>query len=168
MGENLDITNLMLDDNNYESVPEGDYHFKVDSYEMDYATSDKFPENTQVIRVHMSVPAMIEGSREIVTIRKDLPICTKMLWLIRQFFECIGMMPEKGRAKMPELDGMIGKTGIFRLVQQVSAKGNEFNSVDAFYSPSKAPGRCDNDDAWNKKADGFEPVSEEAEVNPFV
>ena len=169
MAENfVDLENLYLDDNSYLAAPEGDYHFTVDGYDLDYSTSEKFPENTREVVVHMSVPVMIEGKAETVSVKKNLPVCSKMLWLLRQYFECIGLMPEKGRAKMPDLDKMIGCTGKFRLLQGVSAKGNEYNNIDHFYRPSEAPTVCDNDDVWDKKpAEGFQPA-DDAEVNPFV
>ena len=66
MAENFDLNNLMLDDNNFTTVPEGDYHFTVEDYELDYSSSDKMPENTQVIRVHMSIPFINDGVKDYV------------------------------------------------------------------------------------------------------
>ena len=169
MAENYDLNNMMLDDNNFSTVPEGDYHFKVEDYDLSYSTSKKMPENTQVIKVHMSVPVMADGAKENVSVQMNLNVYSKALFAIRQFFESIGLMPEKGRAKMPNLDLMVGKTGICHIIQGVSSRGNEYNQVENCYPPSKAPGVCSNDDAWNMKdaADGFRPA-DEAEVNPFV
>lgn len=163
----LDLNNLTLDDNSFTTAPEGDYHFRVDDYELEYSTSPKMPENTQVIVVHMSIPIMAEGEVETVNCKLNLNVYSKALFAIRQFFESIGLMPEKGRAKVPNLDLMVGKTGICHLIQGVSSKGNEYNQVEMCYSPSKAPTVCANDDAWNQK-DDFRPADEEAEVNPFV
>lgn len=168
MAENLDLNNLFLDDNDFTTVPEGDYRFEVTDYELGYATSAKMPENTQVITVHMRVPYKSEDGIVNVSVRLNLNVYSKALFAIRQFFESIGLMPEKGRAKMPQLDLMIGKTGICRLLQGVSAKGNEYNQVDICYPPSKAPTVTNNDDAWNAKTlpEGFKV--DESEVNPFV
>ena len=167
MAENFDLNNMYLDDNNFITVPEGDYHFLVEDYDLAYSTSDKMPENTQVIVVHMDIPAIIDGSLEHVSVKLNLNVYSKALFAIRQFFESIGLMPEKGRAKMPDLELMKGKSGVCHIIQGVSSKGNEYNHVENCYSPSKAPLKCANDDAWNKKDDGFRPA-DEAEVNPFV
>lgn len=166
MAENFDLNNLMLDDNNFTTVPEGDYHFTVEDYELDYSSSDKMPENTQVIRVHMSIPFINDGVKDCASVTLNLNVYSKALFAIRQFFESIGLLPEKGREKMPSLDLMKGKSGICHILQGVSSRGNEYNQVENCYPPSKAPGVCANDDAWNMK-DDFRPA-DEAEVNPFV
>lgn len=168
MAENFDLNNLYLDDNDFTTVPEGDYHFEVTDYDLDYSTSDKLPENTQVITIHMRVPYKADGEVIDVAVRHKLNVYSKALFAIRQFFECIGLMPEKGRAKMPPLEQIVGKTGIVKLLVGVSPKGNEYNQVDMCYSPSKAPKITKNDDVWNagKASDGFRPVENE-EVNPF-
>lgn len=169
MAENLDLNNLMLDDNDFTTVPEGDYRFEVTDYDLGYSTSTKMPENTQVITVHMRVPYKSDDGIVSVSVKMNLNVYSKALFAIRQFFESIGLMPEKGRAKMPQLDLMIGKTGICHLIQGVSAKGNEYNQVENCYPPSKAPTVTNNDDAWKAKDTGFKPVDDaEAEVNPFV
>lgn len=169
MAENFDLNNLMLDDNNFETVPEGDYRFEVMDYEIGYSTSDKMPENTQVIKVHMRIPYKKDDGIVDVSVNLNLNVYQKALFAIRQFFESIGLMPEKGRAKMPNLDLMVGKTGICHILQGVSNRGNEYNQVENCYPPSKAPGVCKNDDAWNaKNTSGFKPADSEAEVNPFV
>lgn len=168
MSENLDLNNLYLDDNDFTTVPEGDYRFEVTDYELGYSTSSKMPENTQVITVHMRVPYKSEDGIVNVSVKMNLNVYSKALFAIRQFFESISLMPEKGRAKMPQLDLMIGKTGIAHLLQGVSAKGNEYNQVDNCYPPSKAPTVTNNDDAWKEKdmPEGFKV--DESEVNPFV
>lgn len=167
MAENFDLNNMYLDDNSFTTVPEGDYHFTVQDYDLEFSQSTKLPENTQVIIVHMDIPAMVEGNLEHVSVKLNLNVYSKALFAIRQFFESIGLMPEKGRAKMPSLDLMKGKTGICHILQGVSSRGNEYNQVENCYPPSKAPGVCANDKAWNMKDDSFRPA-DEAEVNPFV
>lgn len=168
MAENLNLDNLFLDDNDFMTVPEGDYRFEVTDYELDFSTSPKLPENTQVITVHMRVPYKTEDGIVDVAVRHKLNVYSKALFAIRQFFESIGLMPEKGRAKMPPLDQIIGKTGVCKLIIGVSTKGNEYNQVDMCYPPSKAPNVTNNDDAWNLKNNGFKSAEEEPEVNPFV
>lgn len=169
MAENFDLNNMYLDDNSFTTVPEGDYHFTVQDYDLEFSQSTKLPENTQVIIVHMDIPAMVEGNLEHVSVKLNLNVYSKALFAIRQFFESIGLMPEKGRAKMPNLDLMKGKTGICHILQGVSNRGNEYNQVENCYPPSKAPGVCKNDDAWNaKNTSDFKPADSEAEVNPFV
>lgn len=161
---NFDFENLVLDDNTFVTVPEGDYRFTVDGYKVEYSTSEKLPENTQVIVVDMSVPCMIEGKREVASVTLKLNVYSKAMFAIRQFFESIGVLPEKGKQKFPNLDSIIGKSGICRLLVEVSSKGNEYNRVEQCYPPSKAPKVCDNDDAWN-----MNPTDAELEEeNPFV
>lgn len=167
MSENFDLNNLYLDDNDFTTAPEGDYRFEVEDYDLEYSTSDKMPENTQVIVLHLRVPITTEDGVVSVSVQNRLNVYSKALFAIRQFFESIGMMPEKGRVKMPPLDEIRGKRGVCKLLVGVSAKGNEYNQVDMFYSPSKAPKVCANDDAWDSKQDGFQ-AGDEAEVNPFV
>ena len=170
MAESFDLENLMLDDNDFTTVPEGDYRFEVTDYELGFSTSSKMPENTQVIKVHMRVPYKSDDGIVSVSVNLNLNVYSKALFAIRQFFECIGLMSEKGRAKMPKLDLMIGKTGVCHLLQGVSAKGNEYNQVETCYPPSKAPKVTNNDDAWGKPdmpmPEGFHV--DESEVNPFV
>lgn len=159
-----EFENLMLDDNSFTTVPEGDYHFKVDGYSVEYSTSDKLPENTQVIVVDMTVPFLAEGKREGASVTLRLNVYSKAMFAIRQFFESIGVLPEKGKQKFPDLDSIIGKSGICHLLVGVSSKGNEYNQVENCYPPSKAPGVCANDDAWNMPA----MAAEDEEENPFV
>lgn len=165
MAENFNLNDMMLDDNTFVTVPEGDYRFRVESYDLEYSTSTKLPENTQVIKVHMSVPCIVDGAKDYASVTLNLNVYSKALFAIRQFFECIGLLPEKGRAKMPQLDLMVGRTGICRLIQGVSSRGNEYNQVDNCYPPSKAPAVCDNDEAWNMPD---VPAAEVEEENPFV
>ena len=170
MAETFDLNNLILDDNDFTTVPEGDYRFEVTDYEVGFSMSEKMPENTQVITVHMRVPYKTAEGIVSANVRLNLNVYSKALFAIRQFFESIGMMPEKGRAKMPPLADIIGKTGICHLLQGVSAKGNEYNQVEHCYPPSKAPKVTNNDDAWGKPEmplpDGFQTA--DGEVNPFV
>ena len=168
MAENFNLNDMYLDDNSFTTVPEGDYHFRVVDYDLEYSTSTKLPENTQVIKVHMEIPFKDNGEVVNASVTLNLNVYSKALFAIRQFFESIGLMPEKGRAKMPNLDTIIGKSGICHILVGVSSKGNEYNQVENCYPPSKAPTVTNNDDVWNApqavQADGFEP----AEVNPFV
>ena len=83
MAENFDLNNMYLDDNSFTTVPEGDYHFLVEDYDLAYSTSDKMPENTQVIVVHMDIPAVIDGSLEHVSVKLNLNVYSKALFAIR-------------------------------------------------------------------------------------
>lgn len=154
MAEQFDLTNLTLDDNNFEVVPEGTYHFTVDSHDIDYATSDKLPPNTQVIIVHLAVPFKDkeDGSVKTAKIRTNFNVWKKALFALRTFAECIGMSPEKGRFVFnhKEIDGM---SGVCELEVFETKNGNEVNRVKMFYPPSKAPLTTLNDDVW--AGDGF-------------
>lgn len=163
MADAFDINNLELDDNTFETVPDGDYHFTVESHEVDYSTSDKLPPNTQVIICHLDIPfTNKDGELKTASVRHNLPICKKFLWKVRQFAECIGMVPEKGKAKI-DIDKIDGMTGICAITTGTSAKGNEYCNVQICYAPSKAPAVTANDDAWSKRGD-FTTLDEE---DPF-
>lgn len=156
----LNINNLELDDNINEVLPDGDYHFTLVSHEVEYSTSDKFPANTQVIVAHFEVPYIgADGIPKTAKVRSQFPVAQRMLWKIRQLVECIGMAPEKGKVRL-DLDKIDGTTGVFALVIKESAKGNEFNDIQTFYTPSKAPIVTANDEAWKKKV-GFMEAADE-------
>ena len=145
----LNINNLTLDDNSFKTIPDGDYHFIVESYEVTYATWDKVPPNTQQITVTMEIP--YKG--EMITITKDLYLCRKFMFVVRQFAESIGLVPEQGRANV-DLTLMNGMEGICSVSTQESKNGNEYNRIETFYPPSKAPAVTLND-ADYKNRDGF-------------
>lgn len=159
----LNINNLVLDDNSFEVLPDGDYHFTVKSHEVGYATSEKLPPNTQQIKCNLEIPFEKDGSIKYVTVRNNLNIYSKALFAVRQFVECIGMAPEKGKASI-DLEKMDGLTGVCSIITAESSRGNEFNRVQQFYPPSKVPAVTANDEAW-KKADGF--ITEADDDNPF-
>ena len=161
----FNINNLELDDNSFYVLPEGDYHFKVASHEVGYATSEKLPPNTQQITCYLEIPIIEDGDTKTVTVRNSLNVWKKALFAIRQFVECVGMVPEKGKVKI-DLDKIDGLEGVCSIVIVESSNGNEFNRVQTFYPPSKAPAVTLNDDAW-KKRDDFLEVGEDADV-PFI
>lgn len=152
MANELNINNLMLDDNTIEVLPDGDYHFTVTSHEVGYATSDKMPPNTQQVACYLEIPYMKDGEVCTASVRNNLNIYKKALFAVRQFVECIGMVPERGKLAV-DLDKMDGRTGICSLTTRESKNGNEFNNVQMFYPPSKAPAVTANDEAWKKKDD---------------
>jgi len=161
----FNINNLELDDNSFYVLPEGDYHFKVASHEVGYATSEKLPPNTQQITCYLEIPIIEDGDTKTVTVRNSLNVYKKALFAIRQFVECVGMVPEKGKVKI-DMDKIDGLEGVCSIVIVESSNGNEFNRVQTFYPPSKAPAVTLNDEAW-KKRDDFLEVGEEADV-PFI
>lgn len=161
----MNLNNLELDDNTFEVLPEGDYKFTVESHELGYASSEKMPANTQQITVYLDIPYMSEGEVKHATIKKNLFVWKKTLWVIRQFGECIGMMPEKGKAQFNH-ELMDGRTGVCQLTVGESRNGNEFNNVELFYAPSKAPMNTANDEAWAKK-DAFREVKDDDGL-PFL
>ena len=161
----FNINNLELGDNSFYVLPEGDYHFKVASHEVGYATSEKLPPNTQQITCYLEIPIIEDGDTKTVTVRNSLNVYKKALFAIRQFVECVGMVPEKGKVKI-DMDKIDGLEGVCSIVIIESSNGNEFNRVQTFYPPSKAPAVTLNDEAW-KKRDDFLEVGEEADV-PFI
>jgi len=161
----LNLNNLTLDDNTFDVLPDGDYHFTVESHEIDYysGNSTKIPPNTQQVICNLAIPHEKDGEIKTAKIRNTLNIYSKGLWAVRQFVECIGMVPEKGKASI-DMDAIDGMTGVCSITTVTSAKGNEFNNVGMFYPPSKAPRVTANDDAWNKR-DGLVDVSEDPFLN---
>lgn len=150
MADNFNINALELDDNSFYLLPDGDYHFTVDSHEVGYASSDKLPPNTQQITCYLEIPYLDEaGELSTVKIRNSLNVYKKALFAIRQFVECIGMVPEKGKVKI-DMDRMDGLTGVCSITSRESSRGNEFNNVQAFYPPSKTPAVTANDEAWKR------------------
>ena len=160
----LNINNLELDDNTFEVLPEGDYHFTVASHEVGYysGSSKKIPENTQQVTCELEIPT----ADRTVTLRSNLFICKKMLFLVRTFAECVGMVPEKGKMNV-DLNKMDGMSGVCLITTVEGNNGNEFNRVEKFYPPSKAPAVTLNDDAWAKK-DGFMEVGDTDDELPFI
>lgn len=151
MAETYDINNLTLDSNEFVTVQPGDYHFKVVGHEIDYysGSSEKIPQGTQIVVTYLEVPFHDEeGNLQIANIRNNLNIYKKAMFVVRQFVECIGLVGEKGRESV-NLDDMDGRTGICSLICNVY-NGNEYNNVDEFYAPSKAPKVTDNDKAWEE------------------
>lgn len=157
--QQLNISNLTLDDNSFEILPDGDYHFTVVEHEVGYATSDKMPPNTQQITCYLEIPFIKDGEIKTAKVKNNLNIYKKALWAVRQFVECIGMVPEKGKMNV-DLTKMDGLEGICSIVTGTSKNGKEFNNVQTFYPPSKAPAVTANDDAWAKR-DGFLTVAED-------
>lgn len=152
MADNFNINNLTLDDNTFDVLPDGDYHFTVASHEIGYATSDKMPPNTQQITCYLEIPFEKDGEIKTVTLRNNLNVYKKALFAIRQFVECIGMVPEKGKQNV-DLTKMDGLSGVCSVTTIESANGNEFNRVQQFYPPSKVPAVTANEEAWKKQGD---------------
>jgi hypothetical protein len=145
----LNINNLVLDDNSFEVIPDGDYHFTVAKHEIGFAESDKIPANTQQVRCYLEIPYKKDGEIKIAKVRNNLNIYQKALFAIRQFTDCIGLTPEKGKATL-NLEDMDGRSGVCSITTRESKNGNEFNNVAVFYAPSKAPAVTLNDEAWKE------------------
>lgn len=151
MADQFNINNLTLDDNTFEVLPDGDYHFTVKSHEIGYSTSEKMPPNTQTVTCMLEIPVYKDGNMIFVTVRNTLNLYSKGLFAVRQFTDCIGLTPEKGRISGIDLNQMDNKVGICALTTYESKNGNEFNNVQTFYAPSKMPIKTANDDAWAHK-----------------
>ena len=150
----LNLNNLTLDDNTFDTLPDGDYRFTVDSHEFDYysGNSTKIPPNTQQVICYLAIPYEKDGEVKTAKVKNTLNIYSKGLWAVRQFVECIGMVPEKGKMKV-DLDKIDGMTGICAITSYTGRNGNEYNQVQQFYPPSKAPTVTSNDEAWKDKGD---------------
>lgn len=159
------INNIELDDNTFEVLPAGDYNFVVREHEVGFAKSSKLPENTQQITVFLDIPYFDkDGALQMATAKKSLFVAKKTLFVIRNFAEAIGLAPEKGKVKL-DLEKMDGRSGVCQLSIFETNNGNEINTVDNFYPPSKAPLKTANDEAFAKK-DAFLEVKDDDGV-PF-
>ena len=159
------LNNLELDDNTFETLPEGDYHFIVDSHEVGYAKSSKLPENTQQITLFLDIPFFNnDGDLQMAHVKKSLFVAKKTMFVIRNFAEAIGLAPEKGKFNF-DITKIDGRSGVCQLSVFESNNGNEINTVDNFYPPSKAPLKTANDEAFAKK-DAFLEVKDDNGV-PF-
>lgn len=155
--------NATLDDLDFTTLEPGDYHYKVLGYEQEYFNgSEKLPPCNKIV-VTVEIPFKGESGMETKTVKNNFYLCNKkgILMGLRRFFESTGVMPEKGKAKM-DWDATKGKTGVCSVITNIGNNGNEFNNIDGFYSPSKAPTITSNDDVWEDylNDDGFMDVTD--------
>ena len=150
-----------IDDLEFKVVPEGDYRFIVDHYEEDYyqpREGSKIPPCPMAV-VYIKVPFMgDDNDPQFITMKTQLRLASNQMFNIRRFFESIGLMKEgSGKQKMlwSEING---KMGCAKITSTISNNGNEYNNVDSFYPPSKAPLVCDNDAALQALSQ-FRPVN---------
>ena len=108
MAEQFNINNLTLDDNSFKLLPDGDYRFTVKSHELEYSTSEKMPPNTQVVTCILEIPYYEDGLVQFATVRNKLNIYSKGMFAVRQFTDCIGLTPEKGKVAGINLETMDG------------------------------------------------------------
>lgn len=139
-----------IDDLEFKTVPEGDYRFYVDHYEEDYyqpREGSKVPPCPMAV-VYLRIPFLDDDNEpQYVMVKSQLRLASNQMFNIRRFFESIGLMKEgSGKQKMMWSE-INGKMGCAKITSTISANGNEYNNVDSFYPPSKAPLVCDNDRA---------------------
>ena len=157
----LDLNNLTLQDNNFDTVPEGDYHIKVVSHEVGYyqpkGTESKIPAGTQQIILHIEIPF---GDGNTAKVKHTQNVYAKTLFALRQITDCLGISEEKGVFKF-NINDLDGKSGIAKVGVQTGNNGQDYNKIDTFYAPSKAPTVTANDEAWKKYNEGFVPSTDE-------
>lgn len=164
---NFDLHNLELNDNQFEVIPAGSYRFRVTDLEEGFysGNSDKIPNGTQQIIAHFDVPYTSEsGEYKIGSVKSTFNVCTKAMFALRQFAECIGMCKETGKFTF-NMDEAKGKDGICEIEIRTSTRGNDFPSVKNCYPPSKAPKVCANDKEWDNYTKGLTPTV--TEDDPF-
>lgn len=164
---NYDLNNLVLDDNQFDTLPDGTYKFRVASAEEGFYTgnSDKIPNGTQQVITHFDIPYTSEsGEYKVASVKATFNIYAKAMFALRQFAECIGMCKESGKMTF-NMNDTVGKDGICEIESRTSNKGNVFPSVKTCYPPSKAPKACINDKEWELFAKGLTPV--QTEEDPF-
>lgn len=163
MAENFDLNNLTLADASFETVPEGDYHFKVVSHEVGYyqpkeGSESKIPAGTQQLIFHLEIPF----KDTVVSVKHTQNLYQKVMFLLRQTTDCIGLTPERGVAQF-DINKLDGSSGIARFIVEAGNNGRDYNKVLTWYAPSKAPTVCENDAEWEKYKNngGFKPLAEE-------
>lgn len=164
---NFDLHNLELNDNQFDTIPAGSYHFRVKSLEEDYYSgkSEKIPNGTQQLIAHFDVPYTSEsGEYKIASVKSTFNVYDKAMFALRQFAESIGMCKETGKFSF-NMDNALDKDGICEIEIRTSSRGNDFPSVKGCYPPSKAPKVCANDKEWDNYKKGLTPV--ETEEDPF-
>ena len=167
MADKFDLNNLELNDNQFDLVPPGSYRFRVIRTDRDYynGKSEKIPNGTQQVVAYFEVPYTDEsGEYRIATVKDTFNICTRALFALRQFAECIGMCREKGKFTF-NMDQAEGKEGVCEIETRTSVNGNDFPCVKSCYPPSRAPKVCANDREWEIYARGMTPVV--TEEDPF-
>ena len=150
MAENFDLNNLTLADANFETVPEGDYHFRVVSHEIGYfqpkeGTESKIPAGTQQLILHIEIPVQ----DTVVSMKHTQNLYQKVMFLFRQMTDCLGLTPEKGVQKF-DINKLDGSSGVARFIVEAGNNGRDYNKVLTWYAPSKAPTVCENDAEWEK------------------
>lgn len=164
---NYDLHNLELNDNQFDTIPEGSYRFRVMELEEGFysGNSEKIPNGTQQIIAHLEIPYTSEsGDFRIANVKTTFNVYAKALFALRQFVECIGMCKENGKFTF-DMDQAKGKDGICEIEIRTSSRGNEFPSVKTCYPPSKAPKRCANEKEWKDYEKGLTPIV--SEDDPF-
>jgi hypothetical protein len=130
----FNLNNLVLDDNSFDVLPDGDYHFKVDSHSIEFAQSEKLPPNTQQIVCYLEIPFEDNGEIKTVTVKNRLNVYKKALFAIRQFAECIGLCPEKGKFafNVDKIDGLEINEGVSMTAEALKKEvsSESFNSSD--------------------------------------
>lgn len=151
---------MTLDDNSFDVVPAGSYHFRVTALEEGFYSgkSDKIPNGTQQMIVHFDIPYTTEnGEYKVASLKKTFNLCKIAMFAVRQFAECIGLCGESGRLAV-DFNNSIGKDGICEITVRTGNNGNEFSGVENCYPPSKAPKACVNDKEWDSYTKGMTPV----------
>lgn len=164
---NFDLHNLELNDNQFDTLPEGSYRFRVAELEEGFysGNSEKIPNGTQQIIAHFDIPYTSEsGEYRIASVKSTFNIYAKALFALRQFAECIGMCRENGKFTF-DMDQAKGKDGICEIEIRKSSRGNDFPSVKNCYPPSKAPKKCANEKEWKDFVKGLTPAA--TEDDPF-
>jgi len=128
------------------SLSSGNYHFVVKSHAVGYSNSDKLPPNTQYICYSLEIPYYENGKLKTVTVKQSFNVYARAMLQIRHFTDCIGLTPEKGRART-NLEEADGKTGVCAL--SVNAPCT-FIDITNFLAPSQLPKTTSNEAAWRE------------------
>lgn len=129
---------ITKDEVEYTLLPEGDYRFRIESYERArFDGSEKTPPCNKAI-VSFTV---FGNDGEEVTINENFLLHTKFEWKLSQLFASVGLK-KKGEPLVmdwPALPGLTGKCKIIQNTYTKDGKERTNNRIDRLYAAEEAP-----------------------------
>lgn len=124
-------------DNNFETLPEGDYDFTIERYERArHAGSDKIPPcNKAIVFFNIKTP---DGKE--TTIQENFILHTKMEWKLSELFCGVGLKKkgEKLRMNWTALPGLKGRAQISLDVDK-NDPNKKYNHIKKIYPYEEKP-----------------------------
>ena len=140
----LDWDDVIEDDGQeFIILPEGDYDFKVESFERgEFKGSAKMSPCSKAI-----LNLQVETEKGVANIRTDLIMNRVMEWRLSAFFRCIGLKKhgEKLRMRWNEVAGATGRAHFKPRTYMDNGNERQVNDVVRFYDPQPDPQEADDD-----------------------